>query len=230
MNQFAAEIVILEELGVAHFIKSKYTLCTPSSLFPTQPQCTSGASRNVYWLGEQPCPLTRLPPCWHPQERHLGAPCGREVIWWWSFSLFSLKSSQQVPTVHILLQKKLQNLPPRKSNTAFRVVGAARFKAPQSSARHSDSYSLQRRVWHMLCTCAQRRLSGRLDPKRGPLRRKFFIFTLCQKWNLTPFSLINSTTSRPCHFRRLPRSTTCSVEVRPQKDNWVYRNWIRLVT
>lgn len=47
MNQFAAGIVILEEPGVTHFIKSNHTLCTPSSLFPTQPQFMAGAFRNV---------------------------------------------------------------------------------------------------------------------------------------------------------------------------------------
>ena len=128
---------------VIHFIKS--CTMTPSSLFPTPPQCflqcPGRASKDACRLKAWSHPLMGPPPSCCPQEKDLEASCGKELVWQSSFSLrfLSPHGGDQLYSLFVFYCKNIHNLPPRKSNTALHVGEAAWFKTPQSGARRIDS-------------------------------------------------------------------------------------------
>lgn len=194
--------------------KKANALRTPSSLFSSLTQWFPGAD----WRND----LTSSEGGHHP-TRSPEAPRGGEVIRWSSFSLFSL-SPHSGYGLYFPAKKKKKSITSLFGNQMllYTLEEQRDLKVPRAEPGTVIHTHLFRGKFDRRRACAvQAEPPGWVLGGAHSEERSLFL-PFAKNGTSPQFSLINSATSRPRHFRQLPRSAGCSGEVRPPKGDWSF--------
>lgn len=196
-------------------LKKANALRTPSSLFSSLTQWFPGAD----WRND----LTSSEGGHHPTRRGPEAPRGGEVIRWSSFSLFSL-SPHSGYRLYFPAKKKKKSITSLFGNQMllYTLEEQRDLKVPRAEPGTVIHTHLFRGKFDRRRACAvQAEPPGWVLGGAHSEERSLFL-PFAKNGTSPQFSLINSATSRPRHFRQLPRSAGCSGEVRPPKGDWSF--------
>lgn len=193
-------------------LKKANALRTPSSLFSSLTQWFPGAD----WRND----LTSSEGGHHPTRRGPEAPRGGEVIRWSSFSLFSLSPHSGYGLYFPAKKKKSITSLFGNQMLLYTLEEQRDLKVPRAEPGTVIHTHLFRGKFDRRRACAvQAEPPGWVLGGAHSEERSLFL-PFAKNGTSPQFSLINSATSRPRHFRQLPRSAGCSGEVRPPKGDW----------